>query len=538
MAAHVDPAFGEHLKPEVFNVFSAWAEQENHSYRLERWLVNGRSQAPVAYTTETDREMRKARRLVVKVTTVPDGKAAASEYRRHKKAIKEGGDFAARHMSIPVNHSVNCPERQWITFQTVAGDDLESTEVLTVLLRRSLGVSHQSESNTAARVFCDSQTFAQACANVVAGVLGDWNGQPYQLDHDPWTVDGFLRRHIFDQMEPGGRLHSWAQRFQGTEMTLDGEPGPLPNPFAAAQGRYFSPELRIYPIVGKAHGDLHTDNALIKVRPEIDDTAYYLIDLSLYENAAPLTRDPTHMLLYIIARILTGEEPKYQQDALIELLLDTHHGPRDRVPGWLPQLIDHLERACDAWLQGSGLRPAWTEQRLLSIAGCAMLFLGRTSTPEPLKPWFLRLAGKALAHYASMHRDHVASASQTRAAAPHGADNDWIAWLCRDLPEFADAAHAAGHDDDAEGLKAAARSGLDRKDDYLSLVRKLGGPEPGDPRFGTKGAEGRSEPESFVCPLNLCPRRDQRAPGGPIPTCHLNREGKIRLRSVLDAGGA
>jgi hypothetical protein len=47
------------------------------------------------------------------------------------------------------------------------------------------------------------------------------------------------------------------------------------------------------------------------------------------------------------------------------------------------------------WLSKTGLQPDWRRQRLLSLAACAMLFLGRKSTRPEDYPWFLRLAARA-----------------------------------------------------------------------------------------------------------------------------------------------
>ena len=414
MPVYIDPNFAQRLDSEVLSALSDWAELHNRSYRLERWLDNGRSRQPVAYVAETDHAARSSRRLIMKVPDPPAGPIRDLEYGRHSAAVLHGGDFSKSHLSTYAYDAVPCPGRRWITFQYVVGQNLESTEPLTVLLRRMLGVTQEGDDD---RIECDPETFARACGNVVAGVLGEWAGKPYLLEGpNGWTVPEFFRRHLFDQLEPGGRLYEWLSRYAGDEIVLSDEPSPLPNPFAVAQGRYFSDSLVLRPIVGKSHGDLHTDNALIKVRPTVDPSAYYLIDTALYEAEGPLTRDPTHMVLYIIARVMPmALDSPVIQSRLIELLLDPVSGPRHHVPSWLWLVIDETERAANEWIGPSGFAPLWEQQRWLSLAACAMLFLGRTSTREQDKPWFLRLAARAVAKFADAHPDKRVSKAARRA---------------------------------------------------------------------------------------------------------------------------
>ncbi|WP_121159895.1 hypothetical protein [Micromonospora pisi] len=73
---------------------------------------------------------------------------------------------------------------------------------------------------------------------------------------------------------------------------------------------------------------------------------------------------------------------------------------------------------------------------------------------------------------------------------------------------------------------------MDRADDFVEFVRELDGPEP-DVRWGTRGHEGEPADEAYLCPIDLCARRERRTPGGAVPVCHLTRDGQGRLRSSL-----
>jgi hypothetical protein len=532
MTGHLDEELAAGLEPDVAHVLAKWAELHERFYTLHHWLVNGRSKQPVAVVLETDVHKTTTMMLVLKVLTVRSGSVRDLEYSRHRTVVKEAPTFAERHLTTFKHEAIPVPGEQWITFQRIAGEGLERTEVLTVLLRRMLGLTDEVEPPGATLVAVDPPTFADASRAVVSGVLRGLARTAYIPPDTRWTVAEFFRWHLTDQLEPGGRLHAWAQRYQGDEVVLPGESGPLPNPFALATGRYFDDSVTVTPFLGRSHGDLHSDNALVQVRPAIDARRFYLIDTALYESQGPLTRDPVHFILYIIARSMKTMRTPAQQGALIDLLLDPVGGPAQLVPGWLALLVQQVDAEAIGWVEPDGLASLWREQMYLSLAACAMLFLGRTSTPEQDKAWFLQLAARAAARFAALHPRNYAVGAARQRAEPTADDRTWIGWLCLDRAKMEKAAERLGRQDEARAFCEEARSGLDRKDAYQEFVRQIGGPDP-ELRWGGRGDEGQAEPEEYVCPLDLCARRERRQPGGPKPVCNLNRGGRLTLRSTL-----
>ncbi|MEV0252040.1 hypothetical protein AB0H76_36025 [Nocardia sp. NPDC050712] len=399
----LDPALYDGLERDVAEVLAAWAELHRRYYKLDRWLVNGRSRQPVAVVCEIDSHTSKATMLVLKVLSAPKDSLVSMEFARHRQAELDHSAFAADHLSTFFHDAIPVPSgHRWITFQRIAAHSLESTEVLTVLLRRMLGVAGENDPQEYDEITCTPGTFTDTCRAIVAGVLGEWAGPPFVPPHQEWDPATFLGRHIFDQLDPGGRLESWARDHQTDMIRVEGESVLLPNPFAVAQGRLLT-DVSIAPLVGRCHGDLHTDNALVQVRPRVDVTTYFLIDTALYESVGPLTRDPVHLVLYVIARTMETIAPA-QHSALIELLLDPINGPGHLLPGWLSALVQGVDAETRAWIRESGLEQRWREQTFLSLAGCALLFLGRTSTREQDKSWFLRLAARAVAKFAAERR--------------------------------------------------------------------------------------------------------------------------------------
>ncbi|QLY28184.1 hypothetical protein H0264_22620 [Nocardia huaxiensis] len=398
----LDPELYQGLDREVAEVLADWAELHTRHYKLARWLVNGRSLQPVAVVRETDGHTGRSTMLVLKVMSPQGDSLQSLEYARHRKAQRSQSAFAGEHLSTYFHDAVPAPSGRWITFQRIAANSLANTEVLTVLLRRMLKLEDATDLPEYHEIACTPEVFAGACRAVVGGVLGGLAGHPMIPPGVEWSLGTFFHRHLFDQLEPDGRLGAWAREYQADRIRFADEPGLLPNPFAVAQGRLLA-DIVIGPLLGRSHGDLHTDNALIRVRPRMVAEDYFLIDTALYEDDGPLTRDPVHLLLYIIARSMEAIAP-VQQGALIDLILDPIDGPAHLVPGWLSTLIQGIDAETRAWVEESGLEQDWREQTCLSLAACAMLFLGRTSTREIDKPWFLRLAARAVAKFAAARR--------------------------------------------------------------------------------------------------------------------------------------
>jgi len=363
------------------------AETSGREYKPDRWLVNGRSRAKVVIVLENDRRTRASRRLVLKLSRRSDPERQPGDVLWHRQAYDTApAAFARACLARPVYEPRRLSDGSWLTFAAIAGDDIERVEVLTVLLNAMLD-------HGTAEPGCDPGTFARACGTVVSGILNEWTGRP-RIAPEWFTVDRFLRAHLLDQMAPGGRLHTLSLRYARDEIDVPGEPRPLPSPFALARGAFFGGSPVIPALIGRCHGDLHADNVLVQVSPAIDVTKFHLVDLALYEPDGPVTRDPVHLMLYILARRMDVLSAA-QQSALIDVLVSPERADARLLPGWLADVIHEVDGASLAWLEGTGLQPEFRRQRLLSLAGCAMLFLGRTSTRREDLDWFLRLAARA-----------------------------------------------------------------------------------------------------------------------------------------------
>ncbi|WP_261571215.1 toll/interleukin-1 receptor domain-containing protein, partial [Frankia gtarii] len=240
--------------------------------------------------------------------------------------------------------------------------------------------------------------FAEISAAVVRSVLGEWAG-PTRLP--PMDVPAILRRQLGDRLAPGSPLHRLAAAHPGPTVTTEGEDHPLPNPFALVRDAGRSAGVWLPTFVGRAHGDLHVENILIPTAWRDAGAAFQLIDLSRYAPDAVLTRDPTHLVLHVLARMLVELSPN-QRTATIDLLLDPDLDGAI-LPQWLWLFIGQVRSAGEEWARAAGLVEQWRDQLPLSLLACALTCYGRASTREEDRGWFLRLAANAAAAFLDQH---------------------------------------------------------------------------------------------------------------------------------------
>ncbi|ADP79498.1 ATP-binding protein [Pseudofrankia inefficax] len=367
-----------------------WAAQEDTRFRLDRWLVNGKTNAVLAVVEENDDLAERARKLVLKLDRVPAGDAGTSEYARARRAIKDSPEFARVHLAAPVRGPVRVGDGTWLAFQEIAGHDPTDYRVLAALFAGMLG-SALGTSDGVDPVTCDPATFVATCRRLVDGVLVEWARQPKT---EVCTSQHFLRAILGNRLAPGQPLHRLASELPRDRIDLEGEPESLPNPFALAMGAAPGPTLSM--LLGRCHADLHSQNVLVRVNPAIDAADYVFVDLAKYESAGPLVRDPVHLVLYVISRAMPTLSA-HHRDVLLDVLVRPANAPDGRgsfLPLWLGDLVNGVWETGESWIREFSYGPEWRQQRLLALLACALIFYGRESTAEDVRPWFLRLAAR------------------------------------------------------------------------------------------------------------------------------------------------
>src|SRR6266540_3991552 len=341
----------EGLGRDAYRVLLQWSQQQRLHHKLDRWFGNGKTSAKVAVVDRHDELRRQSRKLVLKLDEVRDEDFTKTEYARHCAAAWASGRFAARHLAELVDGPIP------------VGD----------------GNDH-----------CDADVFAKVCRRLVQGLLAGWAGPPHVAYY---SVPAFLRLHLGDRLDHGKPLDVLARSMTDDLVML---PDPLPNPFRLLEDGPATRGIEVAAPVGRSHGDLHVENALVRVRPKIEPADFRLIDLAKYEENGPLARDPVHFLLHMAARSLPYLGPA-QRDALLVTLLDPASTRRDQLPTWLAKTITEVYRAGEEWVGPSGFGPEWRRHRPLSLLACSLIVHVRRTTRREDRDWFMHLAARSAA---------------------------------------------------------------------------------------------------------------------------------------------
>ncbi len=120
-------------------------------------------------------------------------------------------------------------------------------------------------------------------------------------------------------------------------LYFDEDEASLPNPLALlaedpAADKPVGADSVVNALCGKTHGDLHTENILLRLEPSPAPDGYWLVDLAKYSARAPLARDATHLMLYVIARTLTGLSPSSAPPSFASWSMGTADAVRASCP--------------------------------------------------------------------------------------------------------------------------------------------------------------------------------------------------------------
>ncbi len=394
------------LQQPVVAALDRWLEGQDWDLGLRRWFDDGLSGAEVALVTRTG--ANRDDQVVIKFFL-----AGPAEVRRWKDAVRGAGEYADRHLVKLVDDGPLGPDPDgpWLAVLRIAGGDLVRFRPLQQALRSGDGSA------------------AETLRTVVSSVLLEWYVQPPVPPATDRTASDYLRSlfgagWLDERLSSGAPLRAWMDR-QG--IALDApvvdRPDPLANPVALA----VQPGLTdgsVHVFHGKCHGDLQVRNVYLPIEPA-DPNQYRLIDLGGYAAAAPLARDPMHLLLSVALEWLrSGIRPASPTGrTLIEAIVPTDP---TKVPDSMVAYheVSRAIRECrPPRLEEDGWGADWTGQQLLALAGCGLLFAGRRfrtdgAAVEDLRGWFFDLAAVAARAYLIHTEQWAQFQRQARTTAP------------------------------------------------------------------------------------------------------------------------
>lgn len=385
------------LAPDEFSALSMYCANTRCGIRLVRWLGGGKSRAKLAEVFIND--SHGFRKRVLKYC--PSGDTPATDFLAFKRASKSGPRGFARAHLVGID--------RWHP------NPITSANGLFLLMESHTGGKGNYDTMA---VLLGSEILGSACERIISSTVDKWNSgkDQYRQSDGELNAKAFLQEIVGGKCDPGGSILLAADELKipTSEPCLSIFGQLLPNPLAMMQGQTqgdWLEDIHVAGLRGNAHGDLHPDNILIpQVRgadasPDLFDE-YVLIDLSTFSNERLIAVDPAHLLLAIIARSLTGLPPQ-ARDRLFYLVLDPELAESGEIPVALVQATRAIHSAGVkfATSRDRDLYEEWILERLIAIAGCALLFVGR-GLPREDCLWFLNLAAKAIEKLETVPRQH------------------------------------------------------------------------------------------------------------------------------------
>ena len=351
---------------------------------LNRKLSGGRSGALV-YAADIESEQFTGQ-AILKLDQAPDpASREEDEADRHRQAIEDAPDFAARHLPRLL-HTLHYKE-QIAVLSTIAGRGLEYAKPWSD---------------------CPFEKQLQMVRQVSRGVLEDWN-HDYKRQRGLRPPQALLQSWLTHRLHPeqGGRIHSFLSERCGLtpeEPTIMFEGNWYPNPLAFALGvRALPDRLRLRMATGHCHGDLHGLNVLVG-RPESPEPDYYLIDLAFYQSEQYLFYDHAYFELAHLLNSRMGISASEWQSVLERISRASSGGDtsglRSDDIGHI-ELVMALRQEVSEWIdRHEGDRLSFMERQYLLARVAAGLNFTHKTIPDEMRR-------KAFIYAASNLKDYV-----------------------------------------------------------------------------------------------------------------------------------
>ncbi|MFI6477613.1 AAA family ATPase [Nonomuraea sp. NPDC050663] len=266
------------------------------------------------------------------------------------------------------------------------------------------------------------------CSDIVGSIVRDWNCGS-GTDAPQWssmTVAHFMRTILGDRIGPGGPIQEWAARAdvpvsgRPDSLALPGWSWSLPNPFSLLNNRAHRRLSADSVVTGRAHGDLSGRNILLPMSPRPRPEEYVLIDLDRFDTAAPLARDPMHLLVALAMDLLADKDlDATARRDLVNVIVDPQASSANDIVERFGRISAAVHEAPVPWAQRSGHGQEWRTQSTLALVAAALMHVGRSFFSEQDRAWCFDLAAVATEHYQDLtSRDDTFAPRRQAAPAP------------------------------------------------------------------------------------------------------------------------
>jgi predicted ATPase/class 3 adenylate cyclase len=300
--SELTPGF-QSLPPEYQRVLILTQDQHQISVSPLQTLVGGWSGAMVYLVSVTYLASRRVEHFILKLDR-KSAKARSDELSRHATAqSKSPAEFGRDHLATLAFELVEADGAIAI-FYSIAGQSLQSFRPLS-----NYGQQHQLET-----IFSATYQY----------LLAEWNADAAFAAFHPQEL---LEKWLGFRLDAGAPIESFIRQTCQVEPDRPGfliQGSVFPNPLWYARHREAWGEPRpIDAILGLQHGDLNTNNILVKFSPDEKElTGYYLIDFALFKDDMPLLYD----LRYLEMSYLTLAMLQVSLAKTVDLILHVTEG--------------------------------------------------------------------------------------------------------------------------------------------------------------------------------------------------------------------
>jgi predicted ATPase len=324
------------LPPEYQRVLGLAQEQHQIQVAPLQTLVGGWSGAMVFLVSVTHLPNRNVEHLILKLDR-KSKTARSDELSRHAEAqSKSPPDFARKHFADLAFERIEADGAIAI-FYSIAGQSLQSYRPLS-----SYNSQHQLEA-----IFAATNQY----------LLREWNANAVFFTLHPQEV---LQKWLGFRLDQGAPIETFIRYVCRVEPDRQGlliEGNVFSNPLWYARHREAWGNARPIDVpLGMQHGDLNTNNILVKFSPnERELTGYYLIDFALFKSGMPLLYDLRYMEMSYLILLMSQLSLAKVVDLVLHLSENTLPDP-SRVPvemAGASAVISSVRKSFEQWVAES-----------------------------------------------------------------------------------------------------------------------------------------------------------------------------------------
>jgi predicted ATPase len=372
------------LPPEYQRVLELAREQHQIQVAPLQTLVGGWSGAMVFLVSVIYLSDRRVEHLILKLDR-KSKTARSDELSRHAEAqSKSPPDFARAHFADLAFERTEADGAIAI-FYSIAGQSLQSYRPLSSYNRQ-----HQLEA-----IFAATNRY----------LLKEWNGAAAFSTLHPQDV---LRKWLGFRLDQGAPIETFLRQVCRVEPDRPGlliEGIVYPNPLWHARQREAWGNARSIDIpLGLQHGDLNTNNILVKFSTDEKDlTGYYLIDFALFKSEMPLLYDLRYLEMSYLILAMSQISLSKTVDLILHLTdsaaPDAGQAPVE-VAGTAAVIVS-ARRSFELWLDEShpSLQDDLWGQYWLAGVAAGLSYCHKVGLPEEQRMTGLVFAAASLRRY-------------------------------------------------------------------------------------------------------------------------------------------